>query len=137
LATLLRKRIAGWSRAIVLAVRARRDALRRMRRPARVALVALVLILLLVPWTLTSSGTFVVGAVDARAVSAADSGVVAQLFVGEGMRVEAGTPLLRVVDPDLDRRALAVGRTVDSLAVAESAARAAGRAAGASRLAAQ
>jgi putative peptide zinc metalloprotease protein len=137
LATLLRKRIAGWSRAIVLAVRARRDALRRMRRPARVALVALVLILLLVPWTLTSSGTFVVGAVDARAVSAADSGVVAQLFVGEGMRVEAGTPLLRVVDPDLDRRALAVGRTVDSLAVAESAARAAGRAADASRLAAQ
>jgi biotin carboxyl carrier protein len=137
LAMLLRKRIAGWTRAIVLTVRARRDALRRMRRPARVGLIVVVLILLLVPWTLTSSGTFVVGAVDARAVSAADSGVVAQLFVGEGMRVEAGTPLLRVVDPDLDRRALAVGRTVDSLAVAESAARSAGRAADASRLAAQ
>jgi len=63
--------------------------------------------------------------------------VVAQLFVGEGMRVEAGTPLLRLVDPDLERSALAIGRTVDSLAVAESAARSAGRAGDASRLAAQ
>jgi putative peptide zinc metalloprotease protein len=137
LAMLLRKRIAGWMRALVLTVRARRDALRRMRRPARIALVVAVLVLLLVPWTLTSSGAFVVGAVDARAVTAADSGVVAQLFVGEGMRVEAGTPLLRVVDADLERSALAAGRTVDSLAVAESAARSAGHAADAARLAAQ
>jgi biotin carboxyl carrier protein len=137
LATLLRKRIAGWARAFVLTIRARRDALRRMRRPVRIGLVLAVLVLLFVPWTLTSSGGFVVGAVDARAVSAADSGVVAQLFVGEGMRVEAGTPLLRLVDPDLERRALAIGRTVDSLAVAESAARSAGRAGDASRLAAQ
>jgi len=53
------------------------------------------------------------------------------------MRVEAGTPLLRLVDPELERSALAVGRTVDSLAVAESAARSAGRAGDASRLAAQ
>ena len=137
LAVLLRKRIAGWTRALVLAVRARRDGLRRMRRPARIALVVVALVLLLVPWTLTSSGSFVVGPVDARAVSAADSGVVAQLFVGEGMRVDAGTPLLRLVDPDLERRVLAVGRAVDSLAVAESAARSAGRAGDASRLSAQ
>jgi hypothetical protein len=53
------------------------------------------------------------------------------------MRVEAGAPLLRLVDPDLERSALAIGRTVDSLAVAESAARSAGRAGDASRLAAQ
>src|SRR6478672_10672563 len=90
LATLLRTRIAGWTRAVVLTARARRDALRRMRRPVRAALVIVALVLLLVPWTLTSSGSFVVGSVDARAVSAADSGVVAQLFVAEGMRVEAG-----------------------------------------------
>ncbi len=137
LAMLLRKRIAGWARAIVLAVRARRDALRRMRRPARIALVIAALILLLVPWTLTSSGSFVVGSVDARAVSAADSGVVGQLFVGEGMRVEAGTPLVRVINRELERSALAASRTVDSLAVAESAARSAGRAGDASRLAAE
>ena len=137
LASLLRKRITGWARAVVLTIRARRDPLRRMRRPARIGLVIVVLVLLFVPWTLTSSGAFVVGPVDARDVSAADSGVVAQLFVGEGMRVEAGTPLLRLVDPDLERSALAIGRTVDSLAVAESAARSAGRAGDASRLAAQ
>jgi len=137
LAVLLRKRIAGWARAIVLAARARRDALRRMRGPARIALVVVALILLLVPWTLTSSGSFVVGSVDARAVSAADSGVVAQLFVGEGMRVEAGTPLVRVINRELERRAIAASRTVDSLAVAESAARSAGRASDASRLAAE
>jgi biotin carboxyl carrier protein len=137
LAMLLRRRISGWMRAVVLTVRARRDSLRRMRRPARVALVVIALVLLLVPWTLTSSGSFVVGAVDARAVSAADSGVVAQLFVGEGTRVQAGTPLLRVADWALERRALDVGRTVDSLAVAESAARSAGRAGDASRLAAE
>src|SRR5258705_6680670 len=137
LAILLRKRIAGWTRAIVLTVRARRDSLRRMRRPARAALVIAALILLIVPWTLTSAGAFVVGSIDARTVSAADSGVVAQLFVGEGMRVDAGTPLLRLVNRDLERRALAVGRTVDSLALAESAARSAGRSGDASRLAAE
>jgi len=137
LATLLRKRIAGWARAIVLTVRARRDSLRRMRRPVRIGLVIVVLVLLFVPWTLTSSGAFVVGTVDTRAVSAADSGVIAQLFVGEGMRVEVGTPLVRVTNSELERSALAAGRTVDSLAVAESAARSAGRASDASRLAAQ
>lgn len=137
LAALLRTRIAGWTRAVVLTARARRDALRRMRRPARAVLVIVALVLLLVPWTLTSSGSFVVGSVDARAVSAADSGVVAQLFVAEGMRVDAGTPLVRLVNRDLERRALDVGRTVDSLALAESAARSAGRAGDASRLAAE
>jgi putative peptide zinc metalloprotease protein len=137
LAALLRKRIAGWARAVVLTIRARRDALRRMRRPVRLGLVIVALVLLFVPWTLTSSGALVVGSIDARALTAADSGVVAQLFVGEGMRVEAGAPLLRLVDPDLARRALAVGRTVDSLAVGESAARSAGRASDVSRLAAQ
>ncbi|HEX7979435.1 MAG TPA: hypothetical protein VF461_12595 [Gemmatimonadaceae bacterium] len=137
LAALLRKRIAGWTRAVVLTVRARRDALRRMRRPVRAGLVIAALVLLFVPWSITSSGAFVVGSVDARAVTAADSGVVAQLFVGEGMRVEPGTPLLRLVDRDLERSALAIGRTVDSLAVAESAARVAGRSGDASRLAAE
>jgi len=137
LALMLRKRIVGWTRAVVLAVRARRDTLRRMRRPVRAALVVVALVLLFVPWTLTSAGAFVVGPIAARTVSAADSGVVAQLFVGEGMRVDAGTPLVRLVNRGLERRALAVGRTVDSLALAESAARSAGRAGDASRLAAE
>jgi hypothetical protein len=137
LLVLLRRRIAEAGQAIMLVLRARRDALRRARRPARIAAAVLVLLLLLVPWTLTSSGRFDVGPVAARAVTAADSGVVAQLFVAEGMRVVAGAPLLRIVDRALDRRRIDAAGVVDSLALAESAARSAGRTGEASRLEAE
>ncbi|HEU4721833.1 MAG TPA: efflux RND transporter periplasmic adaptor subunit, partial [Gemmatimonadaceae bacterium] len=135
LAFLLRKRLTSWGRGIVLTVRARREGLRRMRRPARIAAVVVPLVLLVVPWTLTSPGEFVVGSVAARVVSAADEGVVAQTFVREGMRVDAGSPLLRLVNHELERRILSTTRLVDSLAVSESAARSAGRSGEASRLA--
>jgi putative peptide zinc metalloprotease protein len=134
---LMRGQISEWLRGIVLAVRARRDTLRRMRRPARVAAVIVVLALLFVPWTLTSPGDFVVGPIGARVVSSAERGVVAQTFVREGMRVEAGTPLLRLVNHDLERGILAVTRAVDSLALGESVARSTGRSGEASRLEAE
>jgi putative peptide zinc metalloprotease protein len=134
---LMRGQISEWLRGIVLAVRARRDTLRRMRRPARVATVIVVLALLFVPWTLTSPGDFVVGPIGARVVSSAERGVVAQTFVREGMRVEAGTPLLRLVNHDLERGILAVTRAVDSLALGESVARSTGRSGEASRLEAE
>jgi putative peptide zinc metalloprotease protein len=137
LAFLLRKRIIEWVRGIVLTVRARREGLRRMRRPARIAALAVALLLLFVPWTLTSPGAFVVGPVGARVVSAADRGVIAQVFVREGMRVEAGTPLLRLVNYDLERGILTGTRAVDSLALEESVARSSGRNGEASRLAAE
>ena len=134
---LLRTRVIGWGRSVLLAVRARRDGLRRMGRPARIAGLVAVLALLFVPWTLTSPGEFVVGPLAARVVSAADEGVVAQTFVREGMRVVAGSPLLRLVDHDLERHILATTRALDSLALSESAARSAGRSGDASRLAAE
>jgi putative peptide zinc metalloprotease protein len=137
LVLLLRRRIAAAGRAAVLVLRARRDAVRRARGPMRIAAVLFVLVLLLVPWTLTSSGRFVVGPVAARAVMAPDSGVVAQAFVAEGMRVSAGAPLLRIVDRELDRRRIDAAGLVDSLALAESAARSAGRSGDASRLEAE
>jgi hypothetical protein len=137
LLVLLRWRIAAAGQAALLVVRARREALRRARRPSRIAAVLLVLVLLLVPWTLTSSGPFVVGPVVARAITSADSGVVAQLFVGEGMRVVAGAPLLRIVDRELDRQRIDAAGVVDSLVLAESAARSAGRSGDASRLGAE
>ncbi|HKH91216.1 MAG TPA: hypothetical protein VKA54_05385 [Gemmatimonadaceae bacterium] len=137
LAYLLRARIAGWVRGIVLAVRARRDALRGMRRPARIAGVLVVSFLLFVPWTLTSPGEFVVGPVAARIVAASDSGVVAQALVHEGMRVDAGSPLLRLVNHSVERAILSATGAVDSLALAESAARSAGRNGEASRLVAE
>jgi biotin carboxyl carrier protein len=134
---LLRTRIVGWGRSVVLAVRARRDGLRRMGRPVRVAALVLALALLFVPWTLTSPGEFVVGPLASRIVSAADEGVVAQTFVREGMRVDAGSPLLRLVNHELERHILATARALDSLALSESAARSAGRSGDASRLAAE
>jgi putative peptide zinc metalloprotease protein len=137
LAILLRGRIMRGARGIVLAVRARRETLRRMRRPARIAAVAVVLALLLVPWTLTSPGEFVVGPVGARVVSSAERGVIAQTFVHEGMRVDPGTPLLRLVNHELERRILEITRSVDSLALEESVARSASRGGDASRLAAE
>jgi multidrug resistance efflux pump len=62
---------------------------------------------------------------------------VAQLFVAEGMRVVAGAPLLRIVDRALDRRRIDAAGVVDALALAESAARSAGRTGEASRLEAE
>jgi multidrug efflux pump subunit AcrA (membrane-fusion protein) len=137
LIVLMRNRILGWFRGFVLAVRAQRDTLRRMRRPLRAAAVVVVLFLLLAPWTLTSPGEFVVGPIGARVVSAPEPGVVTQTFVREGMRVEAGAPLVRLVNRDLERSILIVTRTVDSLALGESVARSAGRNGEASRLAAE
>jgi putative peptide zinc metalloprotease protein len=137
LIVLMRNRILGWFRGFVLAVRAQRDTLRRMRRPLRVAAVVVVLFLLLAPWTLTSPGEFVVGPIGARVVSSPEPGVVTQTFVREGMRVEAGAPLVRLVNHDLERSILIVTRTVDSLALGESVARSAGRNGEASRLAAE
>jgi putative peptide zinc metalloprotease protein len=136
-AYLLRNRIAGWGRAIVLAARARREALRRMRRPARVVGVVAVLVLLFVPWTLTSPGEFVVGSLDSRIVTAEDSGVVAQSFVREGTHVSAGTALLRLVNHELERRILVTTRALDSLAISESAARSTGRSGESGRLSAE
>jgi multidrug efflux pump subunit AcrA (membrane-fusion protein) len=137
LAVLMRNRIAGWFRGVVLAVRARRDTMRRLRRPARLAAVVAVLFLLFVPWTLTSPGEFVVGPIGARVVSSPEPGVVTQTFVREGMRVEAGAPLVRLVNHDLERSILVATRTVDSLALGESVARSGGRSGEASRLAAE
>jgi putative peptide zinc metalloprotease protein len=137
LAYLLRGKISGWLRGIVLALRARRDTFRRLRRPAVFVGLLSALFLLFVPWTLTSPGEFVVGPVASRMVAATDSGVIAQALVREGMRVDAGSPLLRLVNHTLEQGILSATRSVDSLALAESAARSAGRSGEASRLVAE
>ena len=77
------------------------------------------------PWTLTASGRFVVTPVSAMDVTAPDSGVIAAVFVREGVEVATGAALARVVDRDLEREMLAAARAVDSLSVATSRARAA------------
>ena len=131
----LRPRLMTWGRTVAMAVRARRATLAASprRRWAFVALAGLVLMMFL-PWTLTTMGTFVVRPAASSTVSAPDSGVVAQVLVSEGARVEAGAPVVRLVDRVLERELLAAARTVDSLATAETAAHVAAHPAVAARL---
>ena len=98
---------------------------------------AILVVLALVPWTLTSPGQFVVHPLSTQVVTAPDSGIIAQVFVAEGMHVSAGAPLVRLVDRALEREILAAGRAIDSLTVSESAARSIGRTGDASRLTAE
>jgi putative peptide zinc metalloprotease protein len=137
---LLRRRIAEWGRVTILALRARRAGAhggRVARRRMLISVGAVAVILAIVPWTLTSSGRFVVRPLSTQAVTAADSGIVERVFVAEGMRVEAGAPIVRLVDRVLEREILAAGRAIDSLTVSESAARSTARSGDASRLSAE
>ena len=137
LLVLLRGKLVEWGRMAGLWLRARRAALRSSTGASRVATSVLGLLLLLafVPWTLTTPGTFVVHPIASHLVVSPDSGVIEGVVAAEGSRVSAGAPLVQLVNRDLEARLLASSRTVDSLSAAESAARAAGRAAEAELLA--
>ena len=133
---LLRSTLLGWWRTILLALRTHR---RRWQKglSSKPMLSAGLLVLLtgfVVPWPLTSTGPIVVRPAAIRLVTAGDSGVVAGVFVSESSRLAAGAPALRLVDYGLAHDRLQLGRRVDSLMVAEAAARAAGRAAEAEAL---
>jgi multidrug efflux pump subunit AcrA (membrane-fusion protein) len=134
---LLRRRIAEWGRVTILALRARRAAVQVARRRMLIGTLATAVILAIIPWTLTSPGRFVVRPLSTQVVTAADSGIVSQVFVSEGMRVDAGAPIVRLVDRALEREILAAGRAIDSLTVSEAAARSAARNGDASRLSAE
>ena len=131
---MLRRRLIEWGRAIFLALRARRMLAGMVRRRLFLGATLALVLLLIIPWTLTSPGRFVVRPLSSRTVSPMGSGVVAQVFVFEGAQVSAGTPLIRLVDRDLEREILAVGRTLDSLTLVESSARSTTRSGEASRL---
>ena len=134
---LMRARIVEWGRTLRLAMRSVGAAWRASPRKRRVyGGLLFVLLVLMLPWTLTSNGGFVIQPVLTQMLVAPDSGVVASVLATEGARVPAGAALVQLVDRSLDGQVLAAIRAVDSLSVAESAARAAGRAADAERLAA-
>jgi multidrug efflux pump subunit AcrA (membrane-fusion protein) len=125
--TLLRRGLAEWGRSVAVAVRAWRTG--RRRRPGWRVWVGVTLgtiaLLAVLPWTLTTSGHFVVTPVSTMEVTAPDSGVIAAVFVREGVQVPTGAALARLVDRDLEREMLAAARAVDSVTVATSRARAA------------
>jgi multidrug efflux pump subunit AcrA (membrane-fusion protein) len=122
---LVRKGVVSWWRSITLSLKARRAARAGSPRPRRllVAAALALVILALMPWTLTTAGTFVVAPVRMLDVTASDSAVIAAISVREGMRVEAGAPLVRLIDRKLERELLEATRAADSLGVAGSRAR--------------
>jgi putative peptide zinc metalloprotease protein len=134
---LLRKRVSEWVRGLFLLVRTRRPTLLKTRRPITIGATALLLVTLVVPWTLTSSGMVVVSPVSSSRVNATAEGVVAEVLVAEGMRVETGAPLARLANPALDLAILEAARAVDSLTAIEVSARSSGRADESSRVEAE
>jgi putative peptide zinc metalloprotease protein len=137
LLVLLRSRLAEWGRGVILLVRTRRSALVKVRRPIAIGMAVVLLAMILIPWTLTSSGSMVVSPVATSRVNAAAAGVVAEVLVSEGMRVEAGAPLARLANPALDLAILEAARAVDSLTALEVSVRSGGRADESSRVQAE
>ncbi len=135
---MMRNSLLSWSRTLLLAARTHRASwTRRLRSKAALALLMSVVILgFVVPWPLVSSGTMLVAPAASRVITAADSAVVSEVLVGEGARVAAGATVARLLDYQLARERLSASRAVDSLTLAELAARAAGRNADAEALAA-
>jgi multidrug efflux pump subunit AcrA (membrane-fusion protein) len=122
---LVRKGVVAWWRSAATALHGRRAT--RARGPRwrglLVGALAALLILALMPWTLTTTGAFVVAPVRTLDVTASDSAVIAAIYVREGVRVEAGAPLARLIDRKLERELLEATRAADSLGVAGSRAR--------------
>ena len=131
---LLRPRIMEWGRVVLFSLRAQRAAWSDSpRRWLAVFPLGVLAMMAFLPWTLTTNGTFVIRPAMSSMVSAPDSAIVAKVFVSEGTRIEAGAPVVGLVNRALERSVLAAARAVDSSAIAETAARAAGRSAEAER----
>ena len=125
IALLWTKLVTLW-RGTVLAIRAQTggDRWRSWRRRAPIALLIALLVTAVIPWNLQSEGAFVVAPVRSLAVVAVDSGVVAEVYPESGTQIEAGTPVVRILELGLVRSLARESRAADSLASLEQLARA-------------
>ncbi|HEX3275680.1 MAG TPA: HlyD family efflux transporter periplasmic adaptor subunit [Gemmatimonadales bacterium] len=110
---------------------------RRLRDRLLIGLGVVLVAGAVIPRPITVTGDFAVAPALAVTLTAPDSGLVAEVYVREGSRVEAGMPLLQIRDLDLERAILSSRRRADSLAARAAAARAAGRPDETSRLEAE
>ena len=135
-----RHSIVEWTRSVALAVRTRRAERGRRRTWKRIALVSTTVVVIagivmaIIPWNISATGRFVVAPVRTFDLVAPDSGILAEVFVREGTRVPGGAPIARIVDRSLERELLSATRSVDSLSVGASRARAMGQSAVAAQL---
>jgi multidrug efflux pump subunit AcrA (membrane-fusion protein) len=120
-------------------MRAKWTASGRLQR-ARKGLVVLAVLLAaagLVAWPITVDGPFVVSSAATGVLVAPDSGVVVEVMVREGSRVDAGRSLVLIRNLELERELAATSLAVDSLGVLAARARARGAEGEAARITAQ
>jgi putative peptide zinc metalloprotease protein len=124
--TVLRRQLAGWGTTMAAAVRRHGATLLSSpnRRRILIGVSALIILGLLIPWPITISGRFAVAPETTISLTAPDSGFVAQVNVHEGTRVVAGAQLLRLRNLTLEREAMALRRSADSLMAVAANARA-------------
>jgi putative peptide zinc metalloprotease protein len=120
-------------------LRAKWGAAGRVQRIRNGLVMVAVLFLLcgLAPWPITIDGPFVVSSAASGVLVAPDSGMVVEVMVREGNRVEAGKPLVLIRNLELERELTATSLTVDSLGLRAAQARARGAEGEAARITAQ
>jgi multidrug efflux pump subunit AcrA (membrane-fusion protein) len=91
----------------------------------------------LAPWPITVDGPFVVSSAATGILAAPDSGVVVEVMVREGSRVDAGRSLVLIRNLELERDLEATSLAVDSLGLLAARARARGDEGQAARISAQ
>jgi putative peptide zinc metalloprotease protein len=132
----LRRQLSGWGHTTLMALRRQSAPLHSRSLQWRLAGGAGTLVLLgfLIPWPITVSGPFTIAPAAGAALTAPDSGVVQRVNAREGTRVATGAPLLRIRNFGLERAAVTIRRSADSLAVAAAQARAAQRISGVAQI---
>lgn len=125
----IRRQLSGWGRMLADVVRKHWALSGSTRLRTRLLGIAagVVLLGILVPWPITLSGPFRVAPGSVVSVTAPDSGIVEQINVHEGTRLEAGALVLQLRNLGLERERIAVRRITDSLHVAATRARASQR----------
>jgi len=125
----LRRQLLAGKDSLAAVFRKLTTRLRSARVRSRLLAGAAVVLILgcLIPWPITVSGPFTVWSGASLPLTAPDSGMVGQVNVREGSRVETGSPLLRLRSFGLEREAVVLRRTVDSLSLVIAKARAADR----------
>jgi multidrug efflux pump subunit AcrA (membrane-fusion protein) len=91
-----------------------------------VVLAGLIMVAGFIPWPVTVTGPFVVSSAASGILAAPDSGVVVEVMVREGSRVDAGRSLVLIRNLELERDLVSASLAVDSLRVLAARARARG-----------
>jgi putative peptide zinc metalloprotease protein len=125
----VRKPVKEWIGTVREAVRTHGSAWRTGPVRARLTMAAAAMVVLgfLIPWPITITGPLVVAPALAIPLTAPDSGIVEQVRVREGTQVQAGAPVLRIRNLELQREMVAQQRIADSLALRSAQAQAGNR----------